>query len=95
MLAVLVIWSIAAATLGLAFYVAHKMRPNSFKLRARVLRVFSFSLEIDSSDSVRETERALERHLEPTAPPRRGSPDLRLPSASAPASPQTTWAGPK
>jgi len=47
-------WSIAVAVLGLAFYVAHRMNPSSFRLRTSVARVFSFSLEIDSRGAPQE-----------------------------------------
>lgn len=53
MVAALAGWSVALAVLGLGFYVAHRTRPNSVRLRTSVLRVFTFSLEIDSEDSAR------------------------------------------
>jgi hypothetical protein len=37
------------AVLGLGFYAVHRMKPSSFRLRTSVLRLFSFSMEIESS----------------------------------------------
>lgn len=36
------------AVLGLGFYAVHRMKPGSFRLRTNVLRLFSFSMEIES-----------------------------------------------
>jgi hypothetical protein len=38
------------AVLGLGFYAVRKMRPGRFRLHTSLLRLFSFSLEIESSD---------------------------------------------
>jgi hypothetical protein len=40
---------VALAVLGLGFYVVRIMRPGSFRLRTSVLRVFTFSMEMESS----------------------------------------------
>jgi hypothetical protein len=49
MVAALAFGFVALAVLGLGFYAVSKMRPGSFRLRASLLRVFSFSLEVESS----------------------------------------------
>jgi hypothetical protein len=36
------------AVLGLGFYAVYRMGPGSFRLRTSVLRLFSFSMEIES-----------------------------------------------
>jgi hypothetical protein len=45
-------WFVALTVLGLGlgFFAVRKMRPGSFRLRTSLLRVFSFSMEIESSD---------------------------------------------
>jgi hypothetical protein len=40
------------AVIGLGFYAVRKMRPGSFRVRTTLLRIFSFSLEIESSEVV-------------------------------------------
>jgi hypothetical protein len=40
-------WFVALAVLGLGFYAVHRMKPGSFRLRTSLLRVFSFSIEIE------------------------------------------------
>jgi hypothetical protein len=73
---VLSVWSIAIAVLGLALYVARRMRPSSFRLQARVWRMFSFSLEIDSSGTGQKAVSEMERHpgsLSPSESERSGS----------------------
>ena len=42
-------WFVALAVLGLGFYVVRVMKPGSFRLRTSLLRVFSFSMEMESS----------------------------------------------
>jgi hypothetical protein len=37
------------AVIGLGFYAVGKMRPGSFRVRTSLLRMFSFSMEIESS----------------------------------------------
>ena len=37
------------AVIGLGFYAMTKMRPSSFRVRTGLLRMFSFSMEIESS----------------------------------------------
>jgi hypothetical protein len=44
--------SVVLAVLGLGFYAVRKMRPGSFRLRTTLLHMFSFSMEIESSDAV-------------------------------------------
>jgi hypothetical protein len=39
---------VALTTLGLNFYAIQKAGLGSFRLRARIMRVFDFSIEIDS-----------------------------------------------
>jgi hypothetical protein len=36
--------------LGLGYFTVHKMRPGSFRVQTSVWRVFSFRLEIESTD---------------------------------------------
>jgi hypothetical protein len=48
MIAVLASGFVILAVLGLGFYAVHRMRPGSFRLRTSVLRLFSFSMEIES-----------------------------------------------
>jgi len=40
---------VVLATLALGFYAIRKMGPGSFRLRAKLLRVFDLSMEIESS----------------------------------------------
>ena len=49
MVTALVCGIVALAVLGLGFYAVRKMRPGSFRLRTSLLRIFSFSIEIESS----------------------------------------------
>jgi len=37
------------AVIGLGFYAVWKMRPGSFRVRTTLLRMFSFTMEIESS----------------------------------------------
>lgn len=39
---------VVLAVLALGFYAVRRMRPGSFRLRTSLLRVFSFSMEIES-----------------------------------------------
>ena len=52
MVTALAAWFVVLAVLGLGFYAVHKMRPGSFRLRTSVLRLFSFSIEIDESSGM-------------------------------------------
>ena len=54
MLAVLGGCVVILAVIGLGFYAVQKMRPGSFRVRTTLMRMFSFSMEIESSDSARE-----------------------------------------
>jgi hypothetical protein len=49
MLAVLGGCVVILAVIGLGFYAVRKMRPGSFRVRTTLLRMFSFSMEIESS----------------------------------------------
>jgi len=49
MLAVLGGCMVILAVIGLGFYAVRKMRPGSFRVRTTLLRMFSFSMEIESS----------------------------------------------
>lgn len=53
MLAVLGGCLVILAVIGLGFYAVRKMRPGSFRLRTTLLRMFSFSLEVESAESDR------------------------------------------
>jgi hypothetical protein len=54
MLAVLGSCVVILAVIGLGFYAVQKMRPGSFRMRTTLMRMFSFSMEIESSGSTRE-----------------------------------------
>lgn len=41
------------AVIGLGFYAVRKMQPGSFRVRTTLLRMFSFSLEVESAESDR------------------------------------------
>jgi hypothetical protein len=43
------------ALIGLGFYAVRKMGPGSFRVRTGLLRMFSFSIEIESSSADRES----------------------------------------
>jgi hypothetical protein len=43
------------AVIGLGFYAVRKMGPGSFRLRTGLLRMFSFSMEIESSGAARKS----------------------------------------
>jgi hypothetical protein len=47
--AFLAVCLVALAVLGLGFCAVRKMKPTAFRLRTTLLRVFSFSMEIESS----------------------------------------------
>ena len=49
MLAVLGGCVVILAVIGLGFYAVRKMGPGSFRVRTGLLRMFSFSMEIESS----------------------------------------------
>jgi hypothetical protein len=48
-LAVLGGFVVILAVIGLGFYVVGRMRPGSFRVRTSLLRMFSFSMEIESA----------------------------------------------
>lgn len=50
MLAVLGGCVIILALIGLGFYAVWKMKPDSLRVRTNLLRIFSFTMEIGSSD---------------------------------------------
>jgi hypothetical protein len=60
---------VALAALSLGFYVAHRMRLSSFRLSTSVLRVFSFSLEMGSTEADRDSVCGVRHHPESTGPP--------------------------
>lgn len=43
------------ALIGLGFYAVGKMKPGSLRVRTSLLRLFSFSMEIGSSDAAVES----------------------------------------
>ncbi len=45
------------AVIALGFYAMRKMRPGSFRVRATLLRLFTFSMEIESPRSSRTEDR--------------------------------------
>lgn len=53
MLVFLAVCVVAFGVLGLGFYAVRKMKPDAFRLRTTLWRVFSFSVEIESSSAVR------------------------------------------
>jgi hypothetical protein len=55
MLAVLGGCVVILAVVGLGFYAVRKMGPGSFRVRTGLLRMFSFSMEIESSGAVRKS----------------------------------------
>jgi hypothetical protein len=63
MVTALAAWFVVLAVLGLGFYAVHKMRPGSFRLRTSVLRVFSFSMEIESPGVTRKPSSEPEQSL--------------------------------
>jgi hypothetical protein len=48
-LAVLGSCAVILALIGLGFYAVWKMKPDSFRVRTSLLRMFTFSIEIGSS----------------------------------------------
>jgi hypothetical protein len=48
MLAILAGCVVILPVTGLGFYVVRKMRPGSFRVRTSLLRMFSFSVEIEN-----------------------------------------------
>jgi hypothetical protein len=48
------------AVIGLGFYAVRKMGPGSFRVRTGLLRMFSFSMEIESSSAVRNSPSSAE-----------------------------------
>lgn len=61
MVAVLAGCLVALAVLGLGFYVVHRMPPGSFRVRTSLLRVFSFSIEIESSGAAGKSSGGVEQ----------------------------------
>jgi hypothetical protein len=43
------------AVIGLGFYAVWKMRPDSLRVRTTLLRMFSFTMEIESSGAVEKS----------------------------------------
>jgi hypothetical protein len=60
MLAVLSGCVVILAVVGLGFYAVRKMEPGSFRVRTGLLRMFSFSMEIESSGAVRKSPASAE-----------------------------------
>jgi hypothetical protein len=50
-LALVVIVVIVVAISGLAFYAMHRSKPSRLKLTASLLKLASFSIEVESQDS--------------------------------------------
>jgi hypothetical protein len=59
-LAVLGSCVVILAVIGLGFYAVGKMRPGSFRVRTTLLRMFSFTMEIESSGAVGKMPRRAE-----------------------------------
>jgi hypothetical protein len=53
------------AVIGLGYYAVHNMRPVWFRLQTSMLRVFSFSLEIESSRRTEKPSSQVEQGLGP------------------------------
>jgi hypothetical protein len=53
------------AVIGLGYYAVHNMRPAWFRLQTSMLRVFSFSLEIESSRRAEKPSSQVEQGLGP------------------------------
>jgi hypothetical protein len=60
MLAVLGGCVVILAVVGLGFYAVRKMGPGSFRVRTGLLRMFSFSMEIESSGAVKKSSASAE-----------------------------------
>ncbi len=54
MLAAFITVIMAALIAGLAFYAMHRSKPSSLKLSASLLKLVSFSLEVESDDRRKE-----------------------------------------
>lgn len=65
MVAALPISFVLLAVLGLGFYAVHRMKPSSFRLRTSVLRLFSFSMEIESLGMTGKSSGKPEQSLSP------------------------------
>ena len=50
MLAVIITCIVLLPIIGLAFYAMHRSKPSRLKLSASLLRLFSFSIEVESQD---------------------------------------------
>jgi hypothetical protein len=59
--AIVAVCVVVVTVFGLGFYAVRKMRPQAFRLRATLLKVFSFSMEIESSSAARTPADGLER----------------------------------
>lgn len=55
MLAVLGGCVMVLAMIGLGFYTVGRMRPGSFRVRTSLLRMFSFSMEIESAGTAEKS----------------------------------------
>jgi len=60
-LALLVGCGILLALVGLGFYAVRRMNPDSFCVRTNLLRLFSFSMEIGSSNGATRTSDSAKR----------------------------------
>jgi len=56
---------VVLVVLGLGFFAVHRMKPGSFRLRTNVLRLFSFSMEIESSGVTGKSSSEPEQSLSP------------------------------